>query len=1841
MGNLKTIEKCYPKTKIQYRITAFFMALLLMLSCFSGGLIELVNLGVIDVNATYAPVFSTLTYKSYSSYTSTTNNADDTNPWIRTDPSTMANYNFTVLSALYGKTYSEAAGVPETKNGNTVANDDVKFNYHNSVSDPTKSNKDCASFVSRCIAYSGVSFVSTKYSSNGNNGWYAFGINTRTAGAAGYPNTGTNSTAWSTVASQGPMLSDDSAPIRAAIIGYYSPKATSKHWLRISVLRSSYSKRAGDILIGSNDASGWTHSMLVVTDGNKGDNFLVVSSNADWQEEDDVLSAYYKLYRPTKYWVITSSSKANTIITKVDGRPGYGYGFDGNNKYSSNSQISYFYYNQTTKRYGYTETVKTPVTTPKITDKSGNILYCSTFIRQHPGTMSYVSSNSSYAYSNVDSMVYYNGWHTDSETIAEFNARMRTIADSMGRSYTDLGNPYEAYAATQLAMWKVDGSSENSAIASVHAWTANNTKLNRYKNASQRVYNAGQLLADYSKANSSSTATISALPTIRTSDTSTLESYETTVNGTKYVVQGPININSKTDDGYEYIDLKNVTLTSSNADVKLTTSATASGIASASTSLNLPTGSSWDVYAVAVKPKTGTEIKSNISISGTTVAAVLTSGAAYTTYTAEYGTNYLQKLFKANGEPKPVSGKFNVELVFENVYGQVSLSKVNRNGDKLANISFGVYEDEACTIPVLDRNNEKHIVVTTNSDGRVIESPDILTNDEGKIYYVKEISMTSDQSKLYSLNPTVYPVKVVKDTVTPINSGNPIINEWLPSTLTLTKLNENGDPLSGITFGVYTTEQCTELVKDVNGKDVVVVTNDSGIATTPQIKVDSNGKRNVYVKEISISDKYETSYVLNKNVYHATLSAGVSDVKITDGEANNGTAIVNEWANGTFDLYKVDDDGKPLEGIIFAAFSNAECTEMIFDVNGLPVLLQTDANGYAKSNEIKVTKNGTKAIYLKEMQMTEEQEKYYEYLKETILFSVVAGKNVTATTDGANVVNDHIVIPVKVTKLDFTDSSPVPGATITIYDESGEEVYSGITGANGETEEVELRVGKYTFKETISPDPSATGGKGYKINENVFEFTVNSDRTISGDTTIKDEPTEVTISKKDVTTAEGVPGAEITIYDKVGTAIRTGVTGEDGTVTFTYLPYGTYTFKETIAPEGYVINETVFTFTIDRDGKVTGDNTVTDKKTEITITKTDLTDGKPVAGAQISIYSIDESVDVEKYIAPVRVSDSDISNNVSDSDVSDNVSSSDISDVVSDSDVVKKYVDASKLISEEALPVFTGYTDGNGQMTALKLPVGKYVFKETLIPNEGNGYQINESAFAFVINEDGTIIGCKEFTDEPTKVTITKTDLTTEETVPGAEITIYDEKGNEVFKDITDENGEVTAFYLPQGEYTFKETVAPNGYLINEATFKFKINDKGQPVGDHNISDKPTEVTITKTDLTTSEPVPGAEITIYDESGKEIFKDITDEDGTVTAFRLPFGNYTFKETLAPDGETGYQINSNTFEFTIKEDGTVNGMVEFTDEPTRVVITKRDMTTSETVPEAEISIYNEENVEVFNGFTDSNGELEAMYLPAGTYTFKEITAPEGYALNETVFTFTINRDGSVTGDDTVTDEPTKVVIQKQDVTTSKGVSGAEITIYDENGEEVYKDITDFEGNITAFRLPVGTYTFKETVAPKGYLINEAVFTFTINEDGTITGDNTVVDERIQGYIQIIKTDSKNKTKKLQDAAFYVFDESGILVDTLITDENGLATTKLLDYGVYTIKEVEAPEGYNIEESAFRVNVTENGKTYVLDVTNDAIVTTGDNSNIGIIVAISLMSVMALVGGSVLIMKRKKI
>ncbi|MED2036005.1 SpaA isopeptide-forming pilin-related protein [Bacillus wiedmannii] len=156
--------------------------------------------------------------------------------------------------------------------------------------------------------------------------------------------------------------------------------------------------------------------------------------------------------------------------------------------------------------------------------------------------------------------------------------------------------------------------------------------------------------------------------------------------------------------------------------------------------------------------------------------------------------------------------------------------------------------------------------------------------------------------------------------------------------------------------------------------------------------------------------------------------------------------------------------------------------------------------------------------------------------------------------------------------------------------------------------------------------------------------------------------------------------------------------------------------------------------------------------------------------------------------------------------------------------------------------------------------------------------------------------------------------------------------------------------------------------------------------------------------------------------------------------------------------------------------------------------------------------------------------------------------------------------------------------------NKGLKGAEFEVRNSANEVVAKLITDENGFSVPRTLAPGTYKVYEKVAPEGYqkLTSPVEVTLQAGETKAIEIKNTLQ----KGQIELKKIDSENGEKPLANAEFDIV-KDGVVVEHIITDKDGKAISKPLAPGKYILKETKAPEGYQLKETEFEVNVTGDG------------------------------------------------
>lgn len=1004
--------------------------------------------------------------------------------------------------------------------------------------------------------------------------------------------------------------------------------------------------------------------------------------------------------------------------------------------------------------------------------------------------------------------------------------------------------------------------------------------------------------------------------------------------------------------------------------------------------------------------------------------------------------------------------------------------------------------------------------------------------------------------------------------------------------------------------------------------------------------------------------KAPEGYLLNDTVYVAqtVLDSGNNTVRTTnlptdDNAAQEtpyeGTISIQKFLGGS--TVKTSEPDAEFEIYLTSAGSYDAAPEESRQT------ITTDANGYAITKRLPYgtytvhqTKGNNKYYFVDDMEITisENNANYHKILEDSpIEFYIKMVKKDAYTGNTVNVAG---------TTFELYDDN---GSKISfnIMTSSGmQTIDSFTTDENGCVYTTEkLLKGNYTLVETKAPD-------GYVLDSTPVQFTVSedtytadggaefilvekSDKAVTGQLTVTkvgevlDEykgGLYVNPDEKGFTYREGsLSGAKFEVYAaediytadnqkdtagnrnkhySKGELVTTLVTGTDGKATATNLPLGKYKVVEVEAPDGFVLNpdEQVVTLVYVDDKTPVVNEALTfsndRQKVELSVSKLDSETRKPVAGAEFGLYAAKDIVNADGKV------------------------------IVSKDTLLEKSV-----------------SDSNGLIQFVKdYPLGSYYAKEIKAPA---GYASNDEVIDFAAAYQGQNVKSvelsAEFLNSPTHFEFTKTDITNGSELTGATLTVLDKNGNVVDTWTSDAREAHVIKRLVVGEtYTLREEYAPYGYL-KATDIQFTVKDTGE-VQHVNMKDEVARgsIVVTKDGEIVSDATIRKEYwnnfvfnflkrnlsgvtfdvyakedilsvdglnTVYYKAGDKISTIVTDEQGIARIDNLPCGKYYLIETKTIDG---FILDNTPIEADIsyidQNTNVVYAGMNVTNERQKVQISviKTDSETKKVLEGAVFGLFTKEDIvnadgkvivnadtQIEKAVTGKDGKVTfTSDLPLGQYYVKELEAPAGYVKSDKV----IDVDATYKGDNVKVIEleaafeniPIKVEFSKTDITGEKELPGAKLSVIDSEGKIVESWISEAGKSHVIERLPVGKYTLREESAPYGYKVAVDV-TFEITETSEIQ-KVIMKDEQAVGRIIINKTDSVTGSP-IEGVVFEIRDKDGKVLDTLTTDKNGYAESKLLPICTYnkdgsykedihyTVIETKATNGYILDETSYDV------------------------------------------------------
>ncbi len=425
----------------------------------------------------------------------------------------------------------------------------------------------------------------------------------------------------------------------------------------------------------------------------------------------------------------------------------------------------------------------------------------------------------------------------------------------------------------------------------------------------------------------------------------------------------------------------------------------------------------------------------------------------------------------------------------------------------------------------------------------------------------------------------------------------------------------------------------------------------------------------------------------------------------------------------------------------------------------------------------------------------------------------------------------------------------------------------------------------------------------------------------------------------------------------------------------------------------------------------------------------------------------------------------------------------------------------------------------------------------------------------------------------------------------GAEFTLTGDNGTSV-SGTTDRNGQIVWRDLPADEkFTLTETAAPEGYQI-VAPMNVTLT-AGRTEYVTITDDVERGFTIKKVDAQNKGSLQGAVFRFEQIDGSYMTTGITGFDGTISfeGDELPYGSYRITEQTPPDG----YVKSTRVE-TVEWDGTKDVLITWENvRDISLTIIKVDEQTGVSLPNASFDVFADGKL-ITSVTTNDDGEARVTGIQKEAYIeIVETAAPAGYVLDKTPHGIHIDPYDPATEDDpvlTVTNRARPALrILKYDLKSNSPMPDVTFEVW-HDGDLFGEYTTNASGEIFLYDLDPGTYLVKEIATDDAHVVNSTPQQIELKAGETQTRE-LVFFNSLKPGIHLIKVDSITM-KSLPNVRFEFKLVGGSYRQEFTTDINGEIDLSKLTPGAYEVRELEAPDGYLIDDAVrvVQVNPDEN-------------------------------------------------
>lgn len=557
---------------------------------------------------------------------------------------------------------------------------------------------------------------------------------------------------------------------------------------------------------------------------------------------------------------------------------------------------------------------------------------------------------------------------------------------------------------------------------------------------------------------------------------------------------------------------------------------------------------------------------------------------------------------------------------------------------------------------------------------------------------------------------------------------------------------------------------------------------------------------------------------------------------------------------------------------------------------------------------------------------------------------------------------------IEVKKVDAENSVPIEGVMFQLLKMDGTQIATAKTNAQGIATFSGLYQGNYQLREIVT-------GENYILNSEVFDITVEYNKTTTK--TVANDPKKgnLKINKTDSETSSPISGVTFELRDLNGNMVASGTTDENGELTFPNLRIGKYQLKETATNANYILNTTAFEVEIEYN-KTTEKNITNDyKKGNIKVSKTDSETFQGIEGVtfelldlngnmvasgttdangelifsnlRIGKYQLKETATKPNYILNTNVFEVEVEYN--------KTTVQNITNEYKRGNLIVNKVDKDNhkiplgnvifdLFSYEFNRVVGTYTtDVNGEFTINNLRIGEYRLIEK---NTGKWYELAENTKVNIAwNETTETLVENELKKGQVKV-IKVDEENNEIRIPDVKFEILDNNNKVLETIVTDSNGEALTSKYPIRDYKvikIHEIETNQWYVLNDEAKTVELEDNQITEVTFTNQKKKGKIEITKISADDNQLTGEKKGTLLEGAGFEIYTEndvlidtiTTGKDGKGTSKLLECGNYYIKEKNS--GSNYYLLNTDKYEVEIKEN---EETVPITIENTSVKVPKK-------------------------------------------------------------------------------------------------------------------------------------------------------------------------------------------------------------------------------------------------------------------------------------------------------------